>query len=296
MPTARRAAPLALALALCSCDSADSRPIPAALEPSARESHRKLPMDGADNFRDLGGYRAADGRSVRWGLLYRSDALNELSDDDLAYMRRLGIRRIVDFRSDAERDEAPSRVPETAAVTALPVSVAGADRDGASLRETLAQPGAVDAIDFGEYLVAANRDFVEEHRAAWRQWLLELAEEPDAPMVFHCTAGKDRTGFAAAILLSALGVPRETVIADYLLSTPYTAEKTERQLRTIRWASLFRIDAEKLRPLLVARRSYIEAAFDALESRYGSVERYLSDGLGIGDDILARLKDRLLEP
>ena len=286
-----------LAVALVACaDTHAPRPVPTTLDPSAREAHRLAPMDGADNFRDLGGYRTADGRRVKWGRLYRSDALDELSDADMAYMQTLDIRRVVDFRSDVERHEAPSRLPATAAVTELPISVGGADRAGGSLRALFEDAEAIGATDFGDFLVTANQSFVHEHGAVWRQWLLMLAEEPDSPMVFHCTAGKDRTGFAAALILSALGVPKDRVIEDYLRTTTYTADAVQQQLRTIRWASAFRVDTEKLRPLLIAERRYIEAAFDAIDSRYGSVARYLRDGLGIGDDVLARLKDRLLEP
>ena len=114
------------------------------------------------------------------------------------------------------------------------------------------------------------------------------------PALFHCTAGKDRTGFAAALVLLALGVPRETVLEDYLLTNRYRERFDRRVLRWVPLASLFRTRAEDMRPLLEARPEYLEAAFQVMEEEYGGVDGYLERGLGVDARLRAQLEANLL--
>jgi protein-tyrosine phosphatase len=287
----------ALLLALIACGDAlppaIERAIPAELPHEVRESQRRLPVGGAANLRDLGGYATRDGRALRWGVLYRSDALADLSDQDVAYLARLRLRRVVDFRSAGERERDPDRLPE--GVREVWEPIAGKGLDPSELRDRLLS-GEVTADQAAAWLVAGNRAFAgDEFREVFARFLRDLADPANLPTLFHCTAGKDRTGFAAALVLLALDVPRDTAMRDYLLTNAYTQDKTRRTLRMIRLASLFRADPDSVQPLFEARESYLGAAFAAIDETPGTTAAYLRDALGVDDALRAQLRANLLE-
>jgi protein-tyrosine phosphatase len=291
-----RSALLLSALALA-CDRGvppDVRPIPSSLPAAEREAARRLPLDGAHNARDLGGYLAADGRRVRWGRLYRSDALGELSDDDVTYLGRLGLRHVTDFRSPPERERAPDRLPLSPAPRVVLRPIIGEVLDPKILQDRLLS-GTADGTEMAALLVAGNRAFVTQFGEVYSGFLRDLADDENLPALFHCTAGKDRAGFAAALTLLALGVSRDTVMDDYLLTNALSEGATDRILLTLRVASFFRTSPEDARPLFEARREYLQAAFDTIDERYGSTEGYFSEGLGIDAPTLERLRANLLE-
>jgi protein-tyrosine phosphatase len=295
--TARSHGIAVCALLLLACaggEPPELRAVPAELPAEARSAHRRLPLDGAHNFRDLGGYRTGDGRTLRWGRLYRSDALADLSDADLAYLRRLGLRRVVDFRSPGERERDEDRLPETPGLEIALRPIFGDALDPRALQDRLLS-GEARGAELARLLVEANRAFVTDFGDVYAAFLRDLADAEELPLLFHCTAGKDRAGFAAAVALLALGVPREAVMRDYLLTNDYSADHTRRVLRLIHWASLFRADPEQIRPLFEARPEYLQAAFDTIDAKYGGVDRYLREGLGVDAGLRARLRDNLLE-
>ena len=253
------------------------------------EEHRLLPMDGAHNTRELGGYKTTDGKSIKWGMLYRSDKLSDISKTDQKYLQTLGIKKIVDFRSEEEKTEDPDIIPEGIDYIEMPISVDGAMRS------------KIEAVLKGEtdkevksFLVDANREFVTSYTDVYENFLRGLIDE-DAPTLFHCTAGKDRAGFAAAITLIALGVSRETVIKDYMKTNAFTQERIEEILDQIELMSLYQTDAEILRPLIGVERVYIETAFKTAEEKYGSLENFIRDGLNISDEDIQKLRNRFLE-
>jgi protein-tyrosine phosphatase len=293
-----RATALAAALALTACGGTpppDQRAVPARLPEPERESSRRLPLDGAHNFRDLGGYATADGRRVKWGVLYRSDALADLSDADLAYLERLDLKRVVDFRSRLERERDPDRIPAAAGLDVVLRPIQGDALDPAELRERL-MSGDGSADDWKQLLIEANRAFVRDFGEVYAGFLRDLADAAELPVLFHCTAGKDRTGFAAAVALLAAGVPRETVMRDYLLTNHFSADHTERVLTVLRIFSLFRTQPDAVRPLFEARREYLQAAFDTIDAEFGGTDAWLRQGLGADDALLMRLRDNLLDP
>jgi protein-tyrosine phosphatase len=287
----------ACGLLLLACgggEPADRRVVPAELPAEARAEQRRLPLDGAHNARDLGGYRTVDGGNLRWGRLYRSDALDDLSDADLVYLERLGLRRVVDFRSPHERERDPDRLPRTRALEVRRLPIFGDALDPRALRDRLLS-GEASGPELARLLIEANRAFVSDFGEEYAAFLRDLADAERLPLLFHCTAGKDRAGFAAALALLAVGVPREAVMRDYLLTNGYSERHTRRTLRLIHWASLFRAEPESVRPLFEARPEYLQAAFDAIDAKYGGVERYLREGLGIDATLHARLRANLLE-
>jgi protein-tyrosine phosphatase len=282
-------------LALFGCGDAlppaSQRAIPAELPRSEREAQRLLPVAGAANLRDLGGYATRDGHALRWGVLYRADALADLSDEDLTYLERLSLHRVVDFRSEAERERDPDRLPAGPSVVWQPI--AGQGLDPRTLQDRLLA-GEVSAEQSAAFLVEGNRAFVNEFRDVYARFLRDLADPANLPTLFHCTAGKDRTGFAAALVMLVLDVPRETAMRDYLLTNTYTQAKTWRTLQVIRFASLFRADPDDLQPLFEARETYLNAAYAAIDEQPGGSEAYLRS-LGVDDALRERLRANLLE-
>lgn len=259
-------------------------------DPSRVVAERRLPLEGAHNFRDLGGYRTADGRHVRWGRVYRSDHLGDLSDDDLGYLQRLGIRTLCDFRSALERESSPDRLQPPRVVN----PDISDERFAMDELQDRILSGDLGDIDFAELLVDGNRAFARDYTQQYAAFFSLLESPEDLPLVFHCTAGKDRAGFAAALLLLALGVPRETVVADYLLTQPYTQAHVDDTLQRIRFASLLRTDVERIRPLFGVRPDYIQAAFDTAEAQHGSMDAYLEKALGLTPDRRTALQQLLL--
>ena len=171
----------------------------------------------------------------------------------------------------------------------MPISVDGAMRT------------KIEAVLRGEtdkevqsFLVDANKEFVTSYTNVYEDFLRGLIDE-DAPTLFHCTAGKDRAGFAAAITLIALGVSKEDVIEDYMKTNSFTKERIEKMLDQIELMSLYQTDVEILRPLLGVERIYIETAFKTAEETYGSLENFIREGLNISDKDIQALRDKFLE-
>ena len=253
------------------------------------EDYRLLPMDGAHNTRELGGYKTADGLSVKWGMLFRSDKLSDISKTDQAYLQNLGIKKIIDFRSKEEKAEDPDIIPKGISYIEMPISVDGAMRS------------KIEAVLKGEtnkevksFLIDANKEFVLDYVEVYENFLRGLIDD-EGPILFHCTAGKDRAGFAAAITLIALGVSKEDVIKDYMKTNQFTKKRIEEIIKQIELMTLYQTDAEILRPLLGVEREYIETAFRTAEEEYGSLENFIKNGLNISDEDIKKLRNKFLE-
>ena len=241
---------------------------------------RHLNLSGASNFRDLGGYPTSDGRSVRWRQIFRSNHLGHLTDDDVAVVRGLGVRRAFDFRGREERTAAQCRVAEID-VHSLPVepTVVAALRAIAAAGTRLSTDHAV------EVMRDSYRNYVQQNTPRFRSLFAHLVGDR-TPLVIHCTAGKDRTGFACALILHTLGVPDAMISDDYLL--------TNRFYRRDPVASTDLPDVVK-EVLGTVRASFLAAAFEAIDAYYGNLETYLREGLGLGTTERAELETRYLE-
>jgi len=253
------------------------------------EEYRLLPMDGAHNTRELGGYKTTDGKSVKWGMLYRSDKLSDISDTDQTYLQDLGIKKIIDFRSKEEKEEDPDIIPKGIDYIEMPISV-----DGAMRSKIEAVLKGETNKDVKSFLIDANKEFVSNYTDVYEDFLRNLIDD-DGPTLFHCTAGKDRAGFAAAITLIALGVSKEDVINDYMKTNQFTKERIEEIIGQIELMTLYQTDAEILRPLLGVEREYIETAFQTAEEKYGSLENFIRDGLNISDKDIQKLRNKFIE-
>ncbi|MEV7774714.1 tyrosine-protein phosphatase [Kitasatospora sp. NPDC086791] len=235
-------------------------------------------FDALHNFRDLGGYPAAGGRSVRWGLLHRSDSLGKLaSPADLDRLRALGVRTVIDLRYPWEI-AAKGRVPELDGVEYHNLSIEHRPYDQAEIDP---------ALDPWRYLADRFAEVAEDGVKEIRQ-VLDVIAAADAPVVFHCASGKDRTGLIAALLLTLLGVAEDDIAADFALTelaTPHFVAEwhAAHPGRTLRWPGYGR-----------APEVVIRLALADLAARYGSVEGYLTGTLGIDRDRIDALRARLL--
>lgn len=253
------------------------------LQASAGEKMRRAPLEGATNFRDLGGYPTRDGRTVKWGLLFRSNGLFALTGADLDYLARRKFRLVCDFRAVEEQTTAPSRLPadDPPEVLSLAVRPEAGDR----LR-VLAMSGGTTLADIVAAYEAVYRAYARDHHDRFGALLARLADADSYPAVFHCMAGKDRTGFAAAMILAALGVPDDVIFEDYLLTNTH-------------WRLNARfpgtMDKEAQAAFGAARREYLEAAFDELHRSHGSLDVYIRDALGLSDAARENMRTHLLE-
>ena len=254
-----------------------------------------IPLETLPNLRDVGGYATGDGRVVRRGLLYRSVLLGRLGDEDARRLEELGLRTVFDFRTAAEQSTTPDR-DVGAREVGLDVL---ADRTGTGPASVLAKmddPTAISAALAGtkgrEMMIGAYRELIElpSANAAYRRFFETLAEPDALPALFHCTTGKDRTGWAAASLLLFLGVSEADVFHDYLL----TNEQLLPALQPVfdQFESVGG-DPAVLKPVLSVDRTYLETALDSVDDRYGSIEGYMREGLGLGDETLTDLRLRL---
>jgi protein-tyrosine phosphatase len=240
---------------------------------------RVLPLEGATNFRDLGGYRGQGGRTVRWRRLFRSDHLGGLTAADKAVLAALGLARAIDLRGVAERAAAPYDLP---GVTqhALSIEPTVVQR----MQELAASGDRLTVPVVGALMEDLYRGLVNDQAHRYAE-LFEHLLQAEEPLVFHCTAGKDRTGFAAALVLLALGVTRDVVMQDYLL----TNEVFERPPR-----GRSEISDEALAVLWRVQQGFLDAALHAVDADHGGVERYLHQRLGLSRAALDELAARYL--
>lgn len=249
------------------------------------------------NLRDAGGWPTADGRRVRTGVLFRSTALDRLDDADAAAVTALGIRCVVDFRTSLERANQPNRVLE--GVRGLVEDVL-ADSDvavPAQMQAFFREPAqALMFLQSGkgdELLRAAYREFITlpSARRGLTTFYRLLLDEAALPVLYHCTTGKDRTGWATAALLTLLGVSEADVYREYLLTNEQLLPALEPLFQRFEAHGAPR---ELLVPVLGVDRSYLDEAFATLHAEFGTIEHYFAEGLGITDAEQTQLRERLL--
>ena len=270
------------------------RPIPLKFAENLREDYRKLPFTGAHNFRDLGGYKTEDGRRIKWGKIYRSDNLHSLTDEDVKYLSRLNIKSVVDFRSDEERESEPDRLTPDMTQVLLPIKFQPKELDDETLKNLMKNLtfGTLDSSNLlTDFNIVIVKDFADEYKKFFRHVIENNAE----PIVFHCTAGKDRAGFASAMILTVLGVPREKVIEDYLLTNTYVKDHVDSEMLEIELKTFFRADTDNLRKINLVAERYIQAAFDTIDSEWGGMDNYISTALSLTEEDILKLQNFYLE-
>jgi len=229
-------------------------------------AERRVPFEGAVNFRDLGGYVTSDGRRTQWGRIFRSDAFHALTDDDRERFGELGLRVIYDLRSDIERQSQPNVVPDDGVLRSVELVLSsGEDEHGLPpLEQLLEGPG---------FVLGLYRDLLSNGAPVFGALLSGLADADALPAVFHCLWGKDRTGVAAALLLTAVGVPQADVVDDYMLTETFRSQHDVT-------AALARLNAAGVPPeaaagVVAATGWVLDAVLSEINERYGNIDGYL---------------------
>ncbi len=264
-------------------------------------SERHWELVGAPNARDLGGLVGADGRRIRPGVLIRTPALGRLTDEDLPVLAKLGPACVVDLRDASEQAVAPpDRLPGEPRVVHLPVHDAAhpvftyvsavlLGHDLSAYDELAAEgtPAAMAAI-YRWFVTGASA------RAGFGAAVRLAAETENLPLLYHCSAGKDRTGWLTVLLLHALGVDEAEIRADYLANNALSESLREVLLAAMRRRNP-ELDVDAVRPVLEVRDEYLDAGYAEVRRVHGSIGAYLRDGLGVDDGVVTALRARLLE-
>ena len=268
--------------------AAGARLVESVAMPDHRE-HAHVQLQGALNCRDIGGYAAAEGRRVRSGAIFRCDKLSTLTDSDLEELSDRGIRTVVDFRAAHEVAKDPSRLWSTVTTVApLPIGEEAAQQSDLISKIISKEVTEFSAIDVGQMYI----DMLNERQVQFSQFLQIVADFDQLPALFHCTAGKDRTGIGAALILELLGVERELVLDDYELTNELrTKHRVAQLLPQLEAAG---VDIKAILPILSAPRVSMRAALDHIDSEHGGVERYVADQLGFEPDALEMLRLQML--
>ena len=255
---------------------------------------QSLGIESLPNLRDLGGYKTSDGATVAGKLVYRSSQLSDISEGDMEKLANLNLKTDFDLRTAEERNANPDELPLGVKYVWMNVL---ADAGPAQLNNLMKDPKAANAALGGgkaeATFEASYRQFITLSSANkwYRELFLTLGDQKQLPALFHCTGGKDRTGWAAAAFLTLLGVPKETVMEDYLRTNDYV-------LPTVQKANAAFVEAggDPSIPSAIqgAKKEYLEAAFDEMTTKYGTIEQYFSEGLGIDASQQKALRDLYL--
>jgi protein-tyrosine phosphatase len=248
----------------------------------ADSTTRLVHVKGAYNFRDIGGYKTKDGKTVKWNKVYRSADISHLTAGDLDTLKNRKIRSVIDFRGVKESEAAPDRLPEGTAYLLCP---AGSDSlPDAKKMIAMLQSGnfLMDMYGNPQYLAARYKPFFS---------MLLTMPSNDA-LLYHCTGGRDRTGMATALLLYTLGVPMQTIEADFTASNVYLEPMNAQMFKGL--AQMGNMDIEKIKTNLALRPELLQAMFDGINKKYGSVAAFMQNELGVGPKQVAQLKSMYL--
>jgi protein-tyrosine phosphatase len=260
-------------------------------------SIRHLALEGTPNFRDLGGYETTDGRFVRWGLIYRSGVLTYLTPTDYTYLSNLGIRVVCDFRTKQENEAAAETwIPGASAeMVSLPI---GSDPDkkgnNATVQNLVASNPTPEQLrarmtaTYGQFAFSS----ANQYAAVFQQLKSE-----HLPLLYHCTAGKDRTGVFSALLLLTLGVPEKTVLEDYALTNRYMQEASKtgamEKMMKASGSNMSGLSKEKLAVMMAADPAYLESTLRQIDAKYGSFDQYRRQELKVSDEDVKVLQAKL---
>jgi protein-tyrosine phosphatase len=253
---------------------------------------RLVPLEGGINFRDIGGYLNTQGQTVRWRKIMRCGHLANLTDGDLNTLETIGVSRIHDFRREEEQNQNPSCAIRADFIDDYQVSIGDISRFWEFLFD-----GQLSAESSHELVVNSYRNCIQVVIPAFSRFMRHIVDNADSASVFHCSAGKDRTGMAAALILSALDIPRDTIVADYMLTIEhYNSDKlidiVEGHLRD---AKVEHWDRSWLVPYCSVHEDNIVAFLEAIDAEYGDVKSYLISGLGLSQADIDKMQESFLE-
>jgi protein-tyrosine phosphatase len=260
------------------------------------KKERVLKFDGVHNFRDVGGYEGAEGKHVRWGLLFRSGNYAKASERDQQKLLDLGITKVIDFRSGMEKEQAPNRLPAELqdAVVEIPILDAGNKKLMEEMKIKVEKRDfSMMDFDHTEFMQDTYETLVTEFAGSFKTYLEAVLANEGKPLVWHCTAGKDRTGISGAMLLKVLGVDDATVYEDYMLSRKYADKRWLIVLLLFLRSGLK--GARQMRGMSLVERSWLERAEATIVKGWGDFETYRKEMLGLTDADVALLRAWYLE-
>lgn len=253
-------------------------------------AERFVPLERGVNFRDAGGYPTRDGRYVRWGQVYRSGLLSQLSARDVETLSRLGVRLVCDLRSAPEAAAHPDRLPLNPGPTYRHLPMVTATSRWRQIWQLFRKRNRLDRL----LLLGYTRVAIDENAALIGQVLRRMAAAEERPLLIHCTAGKDRTGVVVALLLALLGVEDNIIIADYTLSNLHFDGYAPTLAKDVRRLTRLGFSRAQIQPILVADARVMADTLAYVRDKYGSVEAYARDAAGLDATTLARLRAELL--
>lgn len=251
---------------------------------------RFIELEGANNFRDIGGLKTNDGHTVKKGLIYRSAKLTELTDSDLSKFKTLGLNQIIDLRSDSELKKYPDRLPENTQFIHRQIGKEGVDLD--AFNEKFLS-GHWSGESFRAFMIDGNIKMIEEGPYYFPQILNDLANNESGASVYHCAGGKDRTGVLTALILYMLDVPRESIINEYLTTNIQSEEIYKEKEVKLKKYTNNSLDPE-IYQAKKAHRIYIETALNTIDHTYNGIDSYLKDYLKIDPKTIEKLKKKLI--
>jgi protein-tyrosine phosphatase len=258
--------------------------------PGVITAERLVPLQGSWNFRDLGGYQTSNGSRVKWGQIYRSDNLSNLTDRDHTLLKNMGLKLVCDFRTPTESNRWPDRLPDGNSIGYLQLPIIHGEREFDFYYENI-KKGEVKWLT-EEFMINSNIRIIDEYGDTLGKVFHRLAEPESRPLVFHCAGGRDRTGVCTALILLALGVPEETVIYDYCLSEVFISKHREKINERIRSRG---VDPETVALYYTATPNFFIPIVNHIREAYGSAANYLRTKAGIDGEFLDLLKQELLE-
>jgi protein-tyrosine phosphatase len=258
---------------------------PVVMEAQQRQGYiREVALEGAVNFRDLGGYATTEFRSILKGRIYRAGDISKLTDADMEELKRRKIYTVIDFRGEKEAAAAPDRLLPGAEYLLLPAG-SGNSTDMSSFTQ-----GHVSGMD----LMIAFYSDVSVFKEKYRPFFRTLLMLPDtSAVVFHCSAGKDRTGMAAPLLLDIVDVPMELIMSDYVLSNHFRMNDNKRMIDYM--VNELNMDVKMATEIMDANPRYLETMFNVLKRKYGSIDSFLYKELGIDENVKLRFREKFLQ-
>jgi len=230
--------------------------------------NRFIEIEGAQNLRDLGGYSNNEGRKIKWRKILRCGNLSRIKESENSKMAALNIQAICDFRTLSEQESMPDRWYKPDEINRFSMPIGQGRLDKFDWMNHIAKGEGKES-----HLYKANRSYVLKNAHRYQSFFKILLDEKNYPLIFHCTAGKDRTGFAAVLLLTALGVDEKTIMEDYLLTNTYLEKYGWSMFE--RLSEKYGFDLENIKPILIADEVYLQGAFDAINEHFGSMENFL---------------------
>lgn len=258
--------------------------------PSINIAERRIRLNKTFNFRDIGGYETIGGQRVRWGRIFRSDGLSRLNDADRAYLKGMGLKLVMDFRSEDEAKKSPDLLPEDGGIEYLHLPIQTGELNFVTAMEKLKKGD--DTWMTQDYMTIGYLKNLDVFPHIWSAAFKRLADAGSHPLVFHCTGGKDRAGTCAALTLLVLGVPEDEVIRDHQLSNVFIADMLPRVYKQLESIG---VDPDKLKPYFTAPLEAIEALLDHLHKNYKNAENYLRTKAGLDDKVIESLRETMLE-